>query len=256
VALSHRILELSEDSLTKISTEFMAIVNTALHYYSLNDLSISEDDLLHGFGDKDEDILKGIDFQFLLSNLDDLEEICGGYLLIDNVILDRQNYILRANTIPFQIGPILMPRFDNLEHLAIIACTAGTQIENVSKKLMGEGDLIGGYSIDALGSVIVDKVLDKLQSDLNEEMTAKGFSVTMCYNPGYCRWPLTEQKKIFSILPDKFCGIILTDSCLMIPVKSITGFIGIGKNVRKDGHQCSICEMPDCFLRKEKYSGF
>jgi hypothetical protein len=51
-------------------------------------------------------------------------------------------------------------------------------------------------------------------------------------------------------MPDNFCGIRLTPSALMDPVKSVSGFIGIGNDVRFNPYTCNLCDMKDCIYRK------
>jgi hypothetical protein len=59
-----------------------------------------------------------------------------------------------------------------------------------------------------------------------------------------------DQFKLFSLLPENFCGIRLTDSALMIPIKSVSGIIGIGENVERKNYPCEICNMKDCYRKK------
>jgi hypothetical protein len=65
-----------------------------------------------------------------------------------------------------------------------------------------------------------------------------------------------EQKKLFSFLPKEFCGVSLTDSALMIPIKSISGIIGVGKNVEYKQYFCDTCGRKDCTYKafREKSS--
>ena len=65
---------------------------------------------------------------------------------------------------------------------------------------------------------------------------------------------MAEQRIFFSMLPDGFCGISLTDSCLMLPIKSVSALVGIGGNIEKKPYGCAICRKKDCFKRKEVMS--
>ncbi|MCK7538940.1 MAG: hypothetical protein MZV63_52410 [Marinilabiliales bacterium] len=47
--------------------------------------------------------------------------------------------------------------------------------------------------------------------------------ITNRFSPGYCGWDVAEQHKLFSFFKDNFCGITLTESALMNPVKSVSG---------------------------------
>ncbi|RPI00292.1 MAG: hypothetical protein EHM64_17280, partial [Ignavibacteriae bacterium] len=53
-------------------------------------------------------------------------------------------------------------------------------------------------------------------------------------------------KKLFSFLPKRFCGVALTESALMIPIKSISGIIGVGEHVNYKPYFCDECGRKDC----------
>jgi hypothetical protein len=38
----------------------------------------------------------------------------------------------------------------------------------------------------------------------------------------------------------------------MEPVKSISGIIGIGENVRRRPYTCNLCDLKDCIYRKSR----
>ncbi len=82
-------------------------------------------------------------------------------------------------------------------------------------------------------------------------MLIKGLHVTNRYSPGYCGWSVAEQGMLFSFLPKNFCDIRLTESSLMIPLKSVSGIIGIGKELRRKGYKCDFCDIANC-LRSNK----
>jgi hypothetical protein len=46
---------------------------------------------------------------------------------------------------------------------------------------------------------------------------------------------VAEQHKLFSLLPPGICGITLSDSALMHPIKSVSGITGIGKHCKQKG---------------------
>jgi hypothetical protein len=50
----------------------------------------------------------------------------------------------------------------------------------------------------------------------------------MRFSPGYCGWHVSGQKKLFAALEPEEIGITLTPSCLMKPLKSISGVIIAG----------------------------
>jgi hypothetical protein len=117
---------------------------------------------------------------------------------------------------------------------------------------MKDGDLLTGYIYDVAGSVIVDAAADFMQNELELSVNLSGKKITNRYSPGYCGWYVAEQHKLFQLVPDNYCGIRLTESALMDPVKSISGIIGIGANVKMNPYTCGLCEMKNCVYRKKK----
>jgi len=117
---------------------------------------------------------------------------------------------------------------------------------------MKDGDLLTGYIYDVIGSEVVETATDLMQNNLKETMSAEGIKITNRYSPGYCGWDVAEQHKLFLLLTDNYCGIKLNDSALMNPEKSVSGFIGIGENVRYNPYTCRLCDMKDCIYRKVK----
>lgn len=119
---------------------------------------------------------------------------------------------------------------------------------------MLEKDFLKGYIYDVAGSEIVEAAADIMTEKLKEEMQRKGMLITNRFSPGYCGWNVSEQHKIFQLVPDNFCGIQLLESALMVPIKSISGIIGIGRNVRFLPYTCSKCDYKNCTYRKFKTS--
>jgi len=91
-----------------------------------------------------------------------------------------------------------------------------------------------------------------MQEELRKEVAVRGMKITNRFSPGYCGWDVAEQHKLFTFFKDNFCGITLTDSALMNPVKSVSGVIGIGSNVRFSEYKCKLCGDKNCIYRNKK----
>ena len=103
--------------------------------------------------------------------------------------------------------------------------------------------------VDLIGSEIAEEVAEYVHKKIEQDMRLRGMSITNRYSPGYCNWHVSDQQKLFKILEGKTCGIQLSDSSLMLPLKSISGIIGVGSNVKNRGYACSKCEMDFCIYR-------
>lgn len=135
------------------------------------------------------------------------------------------------------------------EIVALFVATAGEEFQEWFNSIKATDDSLKMFIADALGSVIVEATGDFMEEYLQKEILP--LKHTNRFSPGYCGWNVIEQKKIFSFLPNDVCGIKLNESSLMYPIKSISGVIGIGRDVLTKKYGCSICKKKDCYLRKK-----
>lgn len=136
------------------------------------------------------------------------------------------------------------------EKLVCFIGTLGPGIEEEVGALMQDNDLSEAYILDAMGSVAVEDLVDKFQQTIKNECERVGKTVTLRFSPGYCDWPLTEQKKLFSLFEPEDILVQLLDSCLMKPVKSISGVFGIVPQGSALYNPCSACDDRDCKARR------
>ena len=157
--------------------------------------------------------------------------------------------ILKKTTV-LNVGTVIAKLLKGSERFAIFAATAGTAFQQYQDEVKEKGDMLRNFILDTIGSCIAEKAGDKMESLLEKEIT--NYSHTHRFSPGYCGWPLKEQKKLFHILGDQPCDISLSDVCLMHPIKSISGIIGIGHDIQEKKYGCNICQLETCYKRKYK----
>lgn len=189
------------------------------------------------------------DLNNLIHHANDHVCIEGGFRVLspETVNLERDRF--RVEDKEFETGRIIAGPLRGSESLAFFAVTAGPGITQWTNKFLKEKEHVLAFFVDALGSQIVEKAADFIEEQISEWASAQGKQTTNRYSPGYCEWSVSEQHKLFSFLPDTFCGITLTESALMQPTKSVSGVIGIGDKAKKRAYACSICDMEDCFRR-------
>jgi hypothetical protein len=104
-----------------------------------------------------------------------------------------------------------------------LAATLGTQGDMLLRKYSSQGALL--IITQAVLAAKIEEICDDFQQNIERE---NGFKTRRRYSPGYFDLDITEQKKIFKLMEiTKRCGIMLSDSCQMIPTKSVTAFAGI-----------------------------
>ena len=145
----------------------------------------------------------------------------------------------------------IFPKADNL---ILFALTMGKEVSKKIETLFKENDFALGSMLDNIASLAADKAVKKL-----EELAAKNTKnhqeniFNLAYSPGYCGWHISGQKKLFEYLHPEKIGITLNDSFLMIPLKSVSGVMIIGKReIHKFENNfsfCSLCKTKNCLER-------
>lgn len=217
--------------------------------FSDMEITVSHIETLLGYDENGErDIVQSL----IEETLDEAAAICtirAEYRIYKNLILDNRSKSISINNIKFDIQKIVFNQLKKTESVAVFLCTAGQEIGGMSRELMMGGDPLKGYILDVIGSIVVDAAADLMQNALAKSVIQSGQKITNRYSPGYCGWSVGEQHKLFQLIPENFCGIKLTESALMDPVKSASGIIGIGEHVRYYKYTCSYCDMKDCAYR-------
>lgn len=215
-------------------------------------LSVAQIEDLMGYNeDDDREFVIGL-IQDVLREARDICKIKAEYLIVDDIKSDAVNKTIELNNIYLNVKNIVFSQIKKSDSAALFICTAGEEIGKLSKLAMQERDLLKGYIYDLAGSEIVEAAADLLQADLEKFIISSGRKITNRYSPGYCGWDVDEQHKLFRFFPDNFCGISLSPSALMQPVKSVSGIIGVGKNVKHNPYTCRMCDFKDCIYRSYK----
>jgi cobalamin-dependent methionine synthase I len=95
----------------------------------------------------------------------------------------------------------------------------------------------------------------RLQDHIADQIKRNGQRVTYRFSPGYCDWPVTEQKKLFRFLEAERIGVRLLDSCLMQPRKTISGIFGLEEAAQEKMpppyNPCRDCGRTQCRERRK-----
>ena len=88
--------------------------------------------------------------------------------------------------------------------------------------------------LEALGNERIEALCDRFCEDMRQIKLMRGESLRPRFSAGYGDLPLEFQREIFSALScEKNIGLTLNDSLLMIPTKSVTAILGVGKHPEK-----------------------
>ena len=151
-------------------------------------------------------------------------------------------------------SPKLSRTLRDSEELICFLTTVGEEIDFEINRMMRQGHLSEAFIMDALGSVAVESVAEQFHRRMEREYRQDDKAVTLRFSPGYCDWPIEEQRKVFALLDSNTAGIELNDSCLMIPRKSISAVFGVypvnGLSPSSPYNPCIDCPKLDCPSRR------
>jgi hypothetical protein len=182
-----------------------------------------------------------------------LPELCcmrGGYVFSDGAAPgDGISTARSMGDLLAATGDIIYSQLGQAERTAVFVCTIGPGMERAARQLFLDGEAVAGHFTDAAASIAVETAASVLHDHIAAVALRQGFRVTNRFSPGYCGWPVSDQRKLFSLFPAGFCGVTLTESSLMLPIKSVSGIIGIGKRVTREPYSCGRCGKNRCTYR-------
>ena len=143
------------------------------------------------------------------------------------------------------------------EGLALYSATVGEGVSRRIGELFDEQDMAVAYLLDAVASAAADRLSSRLaerfSTGLAERGVAPDHAKVLPYSPGYCGWHVSGQRRLFARLRPEEIGIHLNSSCLMTPLKSVSGVLVGGTSeshrFRPDFAFCEACATHECRRR-------
>lgn len=120
----------------------------------------------------------------------------------------------------------------------------------LEEEAAGDEDLLDRYLLDKIGDLVLIQARRQLQAHLQKQY---GFAKLSSMSPGSLPdWPLEEQQQLFALLGDVqgTLGVRLSESCLMLPRKSVSGLYF---PTEVSFFSCQLCPRQNCEERKGAY---
>jgi len=134
--------------------------------------------------------------------------------------------------------------------LALFAVTLGDGISDRVTTLFDAGELAEGYILDQVASFAADELAQIAASRYRAMDNPAADSAVLPYSPGYCGWNISGQRALFAHLRPDEIGISLNDSCLMHPIKSVSGVLVLAPITAHDFSPafpcCATCTTLNC----------
>lgn len=142
--------------------------------------------------------------------------------------------------------------------VTILLVTAGSRVNEASRKLMADGKQGQALAVDAIGSAMVVDLMKALTDKVFNEASERGYGTTLRVGPGYTGWHFDDQGTLFSFYDDYDIPVDMSDGIMMSPKKSLLGMVGLtpGGKAAPEIEPCRICDLKNCAMRKAPYRGF
>lgn len=114
--------------------------------------------------------------------------------------------------------------------LALFVATLGARLSDAIGELFAQREPALGYMLDSVASEAADALTGAASQDflafLREAGAVGPEARVLPYSPGYCGWHVSGQRSLFTALrPEADTGVTLNESCLMQPLKSVSGVL-------------------------------
>ncbi len=167
-----------------------------------------------------------------------------------NTILAAENFTL--------IGKKIATYLKEADKIAVMAITIGEALEQAITEHFAKGSYSYAVLLDAAGTTAVEMAADQLSKSINQHANRLGYTTLPRFSPGYGDWNITAQPSVLAFARGQDAGITLTESCMLIPRKSVTAVIGFVPHRKaktelpsRAGNHCDNCTQPDCQARKD-----
>ena len=141
---------------------------------------------------------------------------------------------------------VLRKNLDDVGRVFPVVLTVGPQLEQAADS----SDMLARYYLDAIANLILTEARQHLIRHLGKRFGVEKLS---WMSPGSLQdWPLEQQRPLFELLPgvEDRLGVRLTDSCLMLPRKSVSGIYFPSES---SFFSCRLCPRERCESRKARY---
>ncbi len=147
--------------------------------------------------------------------------------------------------------------YHRADHLCLFAVTIGERTSEEIGRLFASNEFALAAMLDSAASAAAERAADLVErmyvESLEQNIRSASGRAALRYSPGYCGWHVSGQRKLFDVLKPERVGLTLTESCLMQPLKSVSGVIIAGAreihNFPISYEFCSQCETRTCRQR-------
>ena len=221
-------------------------------------MNINKKEVLRYLGYKNQEIQD--DLNTLIDNcIEEAKKISKPlytYKIFDVEVMPDKNIKILGTNLVLK-GRDIYNHLKDAKKCAIMAATLGVSMDNTIR-VLGKTNMTKSLILDSCSTEAIEKVCDKAEEEIKAIAKDEGYITNFRYSPGYGDLAIDIQPDIISILnANKSIGLTTTESCILLPRKSVTAIIGFldkgSQIVNKRG--CENCSSyHNCNFRRDGVS--
>ena len=137
---------------------------------------------------------------------------------------------------------LLRSHLDKVDRVFPFVCTCGRELDDADSPT---GDFMKDYWRDVIKDALLKEAIGRFREDIAQRHLLTNTSTMHPGSGDADVWPIRQQRNLFDLLGDAAAriGVSLTDSCLMIPVKTVSGILFPTEH---DFRTCQVCRREIC----------
>lgn len=197
-----------------------------------------DENILKILDDSEKELLKVIEPKYVYKIFD-----------IDDIDPEEGHVLLKGCEMRLE-GKDIAAHLKGCRKAVLMACTISSGADRLIR-IRQVRDMTEAFVMDSLASSAVEQACDLAQEEI---MKLAGKFCTWRFSCGYGDFPIETQKMFVSVLDaQKRIGLNVSNSCMLVPSKSVTAVFGISDTpLEKRRTGCECCNMKDtCNFRKK-----
>ena len=191
------------------------------------------------------------------NHISELLEIASSTGLLQPVIAYKKYSVKKVTTNKVVIdnnasvrGTLIPSIFPEAIELIIMVCTIGPRLENQVTEFSNNGETLRAVLLDGIGSAAIDILAQESCHYISKEANERSLQASSPVNPGMPGLPISEQQNILELAHAGEISVSLTSSGIMVPRKSTSQVIAIGREMHTWTQQevCARCNLRDTCL--------
>jgi hypothetical protein len=152
-------------------------------------------------------------------------------------------------------GPAIARFLAPAQEVAVVICTIGDQMELLISEAM-KSEPILGLALDGLANGAVENLGTAVCRYYERQAALRGWQCSLPVSPGMEGWPLADaQRQLFALVDSSLVDVRLTDSSVMLPLKSASMILGLGAEIIVQGGPCDFCNLRETCRYRDTYAG-